>query len=113
MIQSVFRHGNKALLETQVRLEFGTSSHHHPHPNISYEPSVTTDYSTGTVLESADHRTHHPKKCRFEGCSKGAQGALGLCIAHGGQRCQRLGCAYLMEGAVGASTLNAPRGPIS
>ncbi|XP_042389564.1 uncharacterized protein LOC121981217 [Zingiber officinale] len=37
--------------------------------------------------------------CQFEGCTKGARGASGLCIAHGGgQRCQRLGCQKGAEG---------------
>ncbi|KAJ4760359.1 loricrin-like protein [Rhynchospora pubera] len=74
---------------------------------LSPEPSATTDCSLGTTSEivfgttvttnsvSTDSRTHHrhPKKCRFKGCSKGARGASGLCIAHGGgQRCQKPGC---------------------
>lgn len=83
---------SKVLLETRELFEPGTSVQDH-HPHLSPEPSVTTDYSTGTVSHSASHRSHHPKKCRFEGCPKGARGASGLCIAHGGgQRCQKPGC---------------------
>ncbi|XP_042384320.1 uncharacterized protein LOC121976248 isoform X1 [Zingiber officinale] len=39
------------------------------------------------------------KHCQFQGCTKGARGASGLCIAHGGgRRCQRLGCQKGAEG---------------
>ncbi|XP_047339324.1 probable WRKY transcription factor 19 [Impatiens glandulifera] len=39
------------------------------------------------------------KACKFEGCGKGARGASGLCIAHGGgRRCQKLGCLKGAEG---------------
>lgn len=68
-------------------------------PQLSPETSAATYCSLGcndplVVGGSADHRIHHhPKKCRFNGCLKGARGASGLCIAHGGgQRCQKPGC---------------------
>lgn len=39
------------------------------------------------------------KKCKFEGCTKGARGASRLCIGHGGgRRCQKLGCQKGAEG---------------
>ncbi|XP_073124409.1 uncharacterized protein [Henckelia pumila] len=39
------------------------------------------------------------KACSFEGCTKGARGASGRCIAHGGgRRCQRAGCQKGAEG---------------
>ncbi|XP_043697740.1 uncharacterized protein LOC122648590 [Telopea speciosissima] len=83
---------SKVPLQTQELLERGTSILQ-PHSHLSPEPSVTTDYSTSSVSESASQHTHHPKKCKFEGCTKGARGASGLCIAHGGgQRCQKPGC---------------------
>ncbi|XP_043719428.1 uncharacterized protein LOC122667246 [Telopea speciosissima] len=83
---------SKVPLLTRELLECGTNIQQ-PHSHLSPEPSVTTDYSTGTISESASHRMHHPKKCKFERCSKGARGASGLCIAHGGgQRCQKPGC---------------------
>ncbi|XP_010937059.1 uncharacterized protein [Elaeis guineensis] len=94
--------------ETRDLLDQGsggsTRKHHIPHHQLqlSPEPSVTTDGSLGAISEAmiaaaatTDMRTHHqhPKKCRFTGCSKGARGASGLCIAHGGgQRCQKPGC---------------------
>ncbi|PAN06660.1 hypothetical protein GQ55_1G274100 [Panicum hallii var. hallii] len=69
---------------------------------LSPEPSASlTEASFGvssdvvTVVSNPVQQAHrrHPKKCRFKGCSKGARGASGLCIAHGGgQRCQKPGC---------------------
>ncbi|GAV74943.1 hypothetical protein CFOL_v3_18423 [Cephalotus follicularis] len=88
----------KISLQTQELLEFGTKSQFHQ-SQMSPEPSATTDFSKGTVSEQAttetfsDHRISSSKKCKFIGCSKGARGASGLCIGHGGgQRCQKHGC---------------------
>ncbi|XP_074280648.1 uncharacterized protein LOC141605674 [Silene latifolia] len=56
--------------------------------NTSY---TTSEPSTG--LMSAVNKPHNTKRCRFMGCTKGARGASGLCIGHGGgQRCQKPGC---------------------
>ncbi|KAF6175221.1 hypothetical protein GIB67_015906 [Kingdonia uniflora] len=45
------------------------------------------------LVEAQEQLSHHSKKCKFTGCLKGARGASGLCIAHGGgQRCQKHGC---------------------
>ncbi|CAK7356991.1 unnamed protein product [Dovyalis caffra] len=86
----------KAPSQTEL-LDFGTRSHHQF--QLSHEPSAIADFSMGTTSEqaistsSSDHRTSNPKKCKFFGCSKGARGASGLCIGHGGgQRCQKPGC---------------------
>ncbi|KAJ0501204.1 hypothetical protein HanHA300_Chr11g0398131 [Helianthus annuus] len=69
-------------------LEPGENSYHGP--QLSSEPSAISDYSMGTM---SDHQTGNSKKCRFDGCTKGARGATGLCIGHGGgQRCQKPGC---------------------
>ncbi|XP_050262586.1 uncharacterized protein LOC126707040 [Quercus robur] len=85
----------KVSMQTQELelLELGTK------PQSSYELSSTTEYSMGTISEqattgtSSDHRTSNSKKCKFLGCTKGARGASGLCIGHGGgQRCQKPGC---------------------
>ncbi|XP_068664930.1 uncharacterized protein [Aristolochia californica] len=39
------------------------------------------------------------RNCQFKGCEKGARGASGLCIAHGGgRRCQKPGCHKGAEG---------------
>ncbi|KAG4999550.1 hypothetical protein AAZX31_08G072600 [Glycine max] len=68
-------------------------------PQPCPEPSNGVDYSLGTVSGPQDtgitpeNRTSNPKRCRFFGCTKGARGASGLCIGHGGgQRCQKPGC---------------------
>ncbi|XP_057976285.1 uncharacterized protein LOC131163655 isoform X2 [Malania oleifera] len=85
-------------LQTQ-ELEFGTSRSLYLRSQLSPEPSITTEYSMDTISEpaaagtSSDQKTNNPKKCKFWGCSKGARGASGLCIGHGGgQRCQKAGC---------------------
>ncbi|KAF7079188.1 hypothetical protein CFC21_083458 [Triticum aestivum] len=73
------------------------------HLQFSPEPSATTmtetsfgvssDVVTGVTDRGQPVHRRFPKKCRFKGCSKGARGASGLCIAHGGgQRCQKPGC---------------------
>lgn len=83
---------SKSLPET-CHLDLGNNFCHQL--QSSPEPSATTgtDCSLGMSSEGSAHRGHHPKKCRFNGCSKGARGASGLCIAHGGgQRCQKPGC---------------------
>lgn len=63
------------------------------------EPSLSVEYSVDTMSEqetagtNSDLRTSNPKRCNFLGCTKGARGASGLCIGHGGgQRCQKPGC---------------------
>ncbi|XP_077213097.1 uncharacterized protein LOC143848142 [Tasmannia lanceolata] len=88
---------SKCFPETHGILELGPTAH--SHLQFSPEPQVTTDCSVGTISDTvtsgglSSHRSHHPKKCRFKGCSKGARGASGLCIAHGGgERCQKPGC---------------------
>lgn len=53
-----------------------------------------SEFSIGAAFsDRTQHRTTNPKKCKFMGCAKGARGASGLCIGHGGgQRCQKAGC---------------------
>ncbi|KAK3184917.1 hypothetical protein Dsin_032203 [Dipteronia sinensis] len=89
---------SKVLRETQELLQLRTKSHCHQ-SQLSHEPSSYTDFSVGTVSEqtttmtSSEHRTSITRKCEFAGCVKGARGASGLCIGHGGgQRCLKLGC---------------------
>ncbi|KAL8150402.1 hypothetical protein V2J09_020210 [Rumex salicifolius] len=56
---------------------------------------------TSGIIESElqPQRASSSKTCKFTGCSKGARGASGLCIAHGGgRRCQKLGCHKGAEG---------------
>ncbi|KAG8390362.1 hypothetical protein BUALT_Bualt01G0075600 [Buddleja alternifolia] len=48
---------------------------------------------------SSTPRKTSAKICRFQGCTRGARGASGLCISHGGgRRCQRAGCHKGAEG---------------
>ncbi|CAK9329483.1 unnamed protein product [Citrullus colocynthis] len=66
---------------------------------LSQELSPTIEYSLGTVIDQktksvcSDHQANNPKRCKYVGCEKGARGASGLCIGHGGgHRCQKPGC---------------------
>ncbi|KAL6634611.1 hypothetical protein ACP70R_027282 [Stipagrostis hirtigluma subsp. patula] len=67
-----------------------------PEPSASMTEAsfgVSSDVVTVASYPGQQAQRRHPKKCRFKGCSKGARGASGLCIAHGGgQRCQKPGC---------------------
>lgn len=80
---------SKSLLQLHELLEPGEKPDCYP-SQLSSEPSAVSDYSTGTA---SDNQTGNSKKCKFSGCTKGARGATGLCIGHGGgQRCQKPGC---------------------
>lgn len=88
----------KVSMQTRELFELGTKSLCHI-SELSPELSATTDYSTSTISESTtavtstDHGNNNAKRCKFMGCTKGARGASGLCIGHGGgQRCQKPGC---------------------
>ncbi|KAL8536122.1 hypothetical protein ACS0TY_011668 [Phlomoides rotata] len=68
-------------------------------PQLSSELSAASNYSISAISEpgsasvSSDHRGSNTKRCKFDGCIKGARGATGLCIGHGGgQRCQKPTC---------------------
>lgn len=89
--------------ETQLCLEPSNATTYSMEPSnttsYSLEPSNATNYSLCTASElqatgiTSENRTSNPKRCRFPGCTKGARGASGLCIGHGGgQRCQKPGC---------------------
>uniref|UniRef100_A0A0D3F6S9 WRKY19-like zinc finger domain-containing protein n=1 Tax=Oryza barthii TaxID=65489 RepID=A0A0D3F6S9_9ORYZ len=70
---------------TMTETSFGVSS--------DVVTAVTNPVTTQPAAAAAQSQRRHPKNCRFKGCSKGARGASGLCIAHGGgQRCQKPGC---------------------
>lgn len=65
--------------------------------NFGTDAYNESEFSIGAAFSdrttSSQQRTTNPKKCKFMGCSKGARGASGLCIGHGGgQRCQKSGC---------------------
>ncbi|CAI9769231.1 unnamed protein product [Fraxinus pennsylvanica] len=79
-------------------LELGAASHCQ-FSQQSSEPSGSSKYSISIMTEpgratvSSDHRTNNTKRCKFAGCTKGARGATGLCIGHGGgHRCRKPGC---------------------
>lgn len=53
---------------------------------------------TSGITQQLQQRTNS-KTCQIEGCGKGARGASGRCIAHGGgRRCQKPGCHKGAEG---------------
>ncbi|KAK1377139.1 Transcription factor [Heracleum sosnowskyi] len=70
-----------------------------PTPDLS-SSIVTTPKSSVTCTSGiTQQRSSNTKICQFQGCEKGARGASGLCIAHGGgRRCQRPGCHKGAEG---------------
>ncbi|XP_010520492.1 PREDICTED: uncharacterized protein LOC104799580 isoform X1 [Tarenaya hassleriana] len=95
---SASRTGNGSNLSgIQEFVQFGTDERSY-YSQLSLEPSSHTEFSVGassdrTAAVPLQHRASNSKKCRFFGCTKGARGASGLCIGHGGgQRCQRPGC---------------------
>ncbi|KAL2517228.1 loricrin-related [Abeliophyllum distichum] len=71
-------------------------------PDLSASVMTTPKSSvtcTSGITQLQQQRTSGAKQCQFQGCSKGARGASGLCIAHGGgRRCQRPGCHKGAEG---------------
>lgn len=63
---------------------------------MNFRTSIGT---TSTSVPSAGWE-RSTKTCKFKGCGKGARGASGLCIIHGGgRRCQRQGCNKGAEGS--------------
>lgn len=99
---------NNDWTETQGLLDLGSDASMFSDRDFNHqvrfspELSATTDCSVDATSSQAIvrnyhdqriHNQHYPKKCMSKGCSKGARGASGLCIAHGGgQRCQKPGC---------------------
>ncbi|KAE8055427.1 hypothetical protein FH972_012267 [Carpinus fangiana] len=63
-------------------------------------PNSSVTCTSGiTQQQQAQHRSGSSKTCQVEGCGKGARGASGRCISHGGgRRCQRTGCHKGAEG---------------
>ncbi|KAM5572300.1 hypothetical protein ABKV19_012386 [Rosa sericea] len=67
--------------------------------SILTTPNSSTCTSAITHRQQAHHRSSNSKTCQVEGCGKGARGASGRCISHGGgRRCQRAGCHKGAEG---------------
>ncbi|GMN31831.1 hypothetical protein TIFTF001_003410 [Ficus carica] len=61
--------------------------------------SSVTCTSGVTQQQQTQNRGTSSKTCQIEGCGKGARGASGRCISHGGgRRCQKQGCHKGAEG---------------
>ncbi|XVF13040.1 hypothetical protein REPUB_Repub08aG0173500 [Reevesia pubescens] len=83
-------------------------------PRIINLPPIVSDLSSSTITtpkssvtctsgiiwqQQPQHRSFSSKICLVEGCGKGARGASGRCISHGGgRRCQKPGCHKGAEG---------------
>ncbi|KAG2677134.1 hypothetical protein I3760_12G084500 [Carya illinoinensis] len=67
---------------------------------ILQPPKSSVTCTSGiTQQQQSQHRGSSSKTCQVEGCGKGARGASGRCISHGGgRRCQRPGCPKGAEG---------------
>ncbi|CAH8380600.1 unnamed protein product [Eruca vesicaria subsp. sativa] len=74
--------------------------------DLSSSSATTTPLSSGTFtsglsqqLKPQHKSSSSSKLCQVEGCQKGARGASGRCISHGGgRRCQKHGCHKGAEG---------------
>eukprot|EP00252_Welwitschia_mirabilis_P019032 TRINITY_DN42_c0_g1_i1.p1 TRINITY_DN42_c0_g1~~TRINITY_DN42_c0_g1_i1.p1 ORF type:complete len:848 (-),score=137.80 TRINITY_DN42_c0_g1_i1:300-2843(-) len=86
--------------QTSVPLE----QHSYPSKAVktrTSSPKLVTGGTSGVTEKSAHQQrmSSNTKTCQFRGCGKGARGASGLCIAHGGgRRCQKDGCNKGAEG---------------
>ncbi|KAJ4832354.1 hypothetical protein Tsubulata_002152 [Turnera subulata] len=61
--------------------------------------SVTCTSGITQQQQPTQQRSSNSKLCQVEGCGKGARGASGRCISHGGgRRCQKPGCHKGAEG---------------
>ncbi|KAF8675985.1 hypothetical protein HU200_047488 [Digitaria exilis] len=72
-----------------------------PSPVISSTifTSVKGPVASSSETTNPHLRNSNTKSCEFPGCMKGARGASGRCIAHGGgRRCQKPGCQKGAEG---------------
>ncbi|XWS50029.1 hypothetical protein CRYUN_Cryun12cG0053400 [Craigia yunnanensis] len=66
---------------------------------ITTPKSSVTCTSGITREQQPQHRSSSSKTCQVEGCGKGARGASGHCISHGGgRRCKKPGCHKGAEG---------------
>ncbi|CAM6119624.1 unnamed protein product [Calypogeia fissa] len=67
--------------------------------DLSMSIRASTSGGTTSTSGASGLSDRASKVCKFRGCSKGARGASGLCIAHGGgQRCEKNGCNKGAEG---------------
>ncbi|KAJ6703523.1 F22C12.10 [Salix viminalis] len=71
------------------------------HSSSVITPSKSSVTCTSGISQQQQpyQRSTSLKLCQFEGCGKGARGASGRCISHGGgRRCQKTGCLKGAEG---------------
>lgn len=70
-----------------------------PELSPTKEPMMKSPVTCTSGNIQSQQRNTSNKYCQFQGCTKGARGASGLCIAHGGgRRCQKFGCHKGAEG---------------
>uniref|UniRef100_A0A0A9D0K9 WRKY19-like zinc finger domain-containing protein n=1 Tax=Arundo donax TaxID=35708 RepID=A0A0A9D0K9_ARUDO len=72
-----------------------------PSPDVSSAITASVKSLAACTSGVANPHKHNTntKCCQFPGCEKGARGASGHCIAHGGgRRCQKPGCQKGAEG---------------
>ncbi|XP_009786033.1 uncharacterized protein [Nicotiana sylvestris] len=70
-----------------------------PSSSVITHPKSSVTCTSGSTKHQQQQRNSGIKQCQFKGCVKGARGASGLCIAHGGgRRCQKPGCHKGAEG---------------
>lgn len=69
----------------------------HPSSSVITNPNSSVTCTSGSTKQQ--QRSSGIKQCQFKGCVKGARGASGFCIAHGGgRRCQKPDCHKGAEG---------------
>ncbi|KAG9136038.1 hypothetical protein Leryth_026570 [Lithospermum erythrorhizon] len=86
----LFKHGVSGSNLVTTSKDLSSSEITPPKSSVTFSSAIT---------ESLQQRSSNTKQCQFLGCVKGARGASGLCIAHGGGcRCQRPGCPKGAEG---------------
>ncbi|KAI4370120.1 hypothetical protein MLD38_018501 [Melastoma candidum] len=70
-----------------------------PSSSVITTPNSSLTCSSGMSKRLQAQHRGSTKTCQVEGCGKGARGASGRCISHGGgRRCQKSGCHKGAEG---------------
>ncbi|KAI3945088.1 hypothetical protein MKW92_007668 [Papaver armeniacum] len=98
LLSSVTAHKEKAIFggTTLGNVDLGTVA---PDYSSTMVTAANSSVSCSSGFSQHQHRSASSKMCKFQGCQKGARGASGLCIAHGGgRRCQKAGCHKGAEG---------------
>ncbi|KAI4303432.1 hypothetical protein MLD38_039064 [Melastoma candidum] len=71
----------------------------YPSSSVITTPNSSLTCSSGIPKRLQAQHRGSTKTCQVEGCGKGARGASGRCISHGGgRRCQKSGCHKGAEG---------------